>query len=78
MYIKNIKKRSAITLHPFFGSIKLITFLLHSCGGDPLVDAGADAKEGDTCRTDGHGDLRVDIALGLSVFVMYIAFTINR
>ena len=37
--------------------------VLHAGCGDPLVDAGADAKEGDTCRADGHGDLRVDIAL---------------
>lgn len=37
--------------------------VLHAGSSDPLVDAGADAKEGDTCRTDGHGDLRVDIAL---------------
>ena len=37
--------------------------LLHSGGGDPLVDAGDDAEEGNACGTDAEGDLRTFVAL---------------
>ena len=57
--------------------------VLHAGGGDPLIDAGADTEESYTGSAERHRYLRVDITLeevgsGLSVFLMYIAFTINR
>ena len=36
---------------------------LHAGSGYPLVDAADNTEEGDACRTDGEGSLRVDVAL---------------
>ena len=36
---------------------------LHPGSGDPLVDAGADAEEGDASGADGQGCLGVEVAL---------------
>lgn len=36
---------------------------LHTSGSNPLVDAGADAEEGDANRADGEGRAGVAVAL---------------
>ncbi len=36
---------------------------LHTSGGNPLVDAADNSEEGDACRTDSEGCLRVHVAL---------------